>query len=159
MRWIFLRHAYAGVSYNQENILADFRRELTGSGIEELRFVIFRSLPFFRKTTIIYSSPLVRAIQTAEILYSFIPHARLEILPALDKLESPKEFIHELSQLEAPDNACFVGHNPHLASSIKKLIGSGNIELEKSGMAVIEGDLDHGFKLTSLISPAMLRKI
>jgi phosphohistidine phosphatase SixA len=159
MRWIFLRHAYAGESFDDENQLTDFRRQLTGRGIEELRYVIFRSLPIFSRTEVIYSSPLVRALQTAEVLWSFIPHAKLEIMPSLDKLMPPDEFLKELRQHPVPDNSCFVGHNPHMEEVIKRLIGPGRIELEKSGIAVVEGEVEQKFGLSVLISPETLRQI
>ena len=66
MKLIFIRHGVAEghFSYKQDE---DFERNLTDDGIERLNktFKVFKKVE--ERIDVIFSSPLARAIQTAEI--------------------------------------------------------------------------------------------
>ena len=81
MRLIFLRHGLAEghFSHDQDR---DFERELTPEGIKRLHksFKIYKKIQ--PQIHVIFSSPLARAIQTAEIFWSYYRQSDLEMMVA-----------------------------------------------------------------------------
>jgi phosphohistidine phosphatase len=85
----------------------------------------------------IYTSPLLRAQQTAEILKEHYPSAVVTILKTLSPEHSTAELIHSLRR-ERSECIAIVGHEPGLSRLIATLIcgqGNGDIELKKGGIA------------------------
>ncbi len=136
MKCIFLRHGKAV----DRGRMPDEQRPLTAAGIKEL----IASLPYLARVTNpshpeIWSSPLLRARQTAEILCEF----------STTKVIQEKEFIasgnfHELlSELQHTASECVIlaGHEPHLSDWIERLTGS-QIDVKK-GAAICVSFPDH----------------
>lgn len=134
MRILFIRHGKAEpYSFNVE----DANRKLTQEGHQLLE----ENMPYLReyfkgKKLIVYSSPLIRAIETAQYLLQDI--IELDAL-ASGNLEEIKEVIKQNSEL---DFLVFVGHQPILSNWIYDL-SSEFIEVKK-GMAV---ELDESFNV------------
>jgi phosphohistidine phosphatase len=162
MRLIFIRHGLAEghFSFDQD---ADFERELTKKGIQRLKstFKIFtKSVPTI---DVIFSSPLVRAIQSAQLLWQFYPQSDLELMADLDILDNPLHLVEYISFLPADGQYAFVGHDPHLEHVIACLLAlhpeHDFITLKKGGICVLEGSIWEGLRMELLVSPAFLKQI
>lgn len=112
----------------------------------------------------IFTSPLARALQTAEILAEVLELPRPELLELLIPGTPPRRLLAELGKLKA-DAPLLVGHEPLLSGAVLQAIGSavaGSIELKKAGLAVVEfrtkGPRPEG-TLKLLLAPGVLRDL
>ncbi len=92
MKLIFVRHGLAEGHFSL-NQYADFERVLTPEGIKRLNktFRLFKQHE--SKIDVIFSSPLARAVQSAEIFWDFYKQADLELMAALDILDDPLHLV------------------------------------------------------------------
>ena len=162
MKLVFFRHGIAEEKKLSHTDMDDYRRKLVPQGMTETHHMA-KSLKFiFKKINRVYASPLVRAVQTAEIISREYPALEFELMPSLDKLLNPAVFVKELSTLDQNLNYCFVGHEPHFTQSIQQILThsmNATVKLDKSGVAVLEGASLSELKVSFLISPKMLSKI
>jgi phosphohistidine phosphatase len=120
MKLYVMRH---GVAEDAAASFHDFDRALTAKGRKRTRDVA-RSLDRAdEKPLAIISSPLVRALQTAEIVASVIDPeepvvVRQEIAPDGDLIT----LVHELVAAKAR-SVMIVGHEPNLSSLVDQLLG------------------------------------
>lgn len=162
MKLIFVRHGLAEGHFSQDQY-ADFERELTEEGIKRLR----KTFKDFKKAEpqidVIFSSPLARAIQSAEIFWEFNQDADLELMGDLDILDDPRHLVEYISFLPADGCYAFVGHDPHLTKVIASLLAlhpeHDFMKIKKGGICVLEGRMWKGFTLELLISPRFLKAI
>jgi phosphohistidine phosphatase len=88
----------------------------------------------------IFTSPLPRALQTAEILAEILGLSRPKLLDALLPNVPAKQLLSELRGLRT-DTLLLVGHEPQLSAAVSLAVcGSvkGSIELKKAGLAFVE---------------------
>jgi phosphohistidine phosphatase len=162
MRLIFIRHGLAEGHFSQ-NQDADFERVLTEEGVRRLRktFKLFRQTE--EKIDVIFSSPLARAIQTAEIFWDFYQDSDLELMADLDILDDPLHLVEYISFLPADGSYAFVGHDPHLTTVIASLLAlhpeHDFMTIKKGGICVLEGRMWEGFTMEVLVSPKFLKQI
>jgi phosphohistidine phosphatase len=162
MKLIFIRHGLAEGHFSQ-NQDADFERELTEEGISKLikTFKILKRTDL--KIDVIFSSPLARAIQSAEILWSFHQDSDLELMGDLDILDDPLHLVEYISFLPADGCYAFVGHDPHLTTVIASLLAlhpeHDFMTIKKGGVCVLEGRMWEGFTMELLVSPKFLKQI
>lgn len=162
MKLIFIRHGVAEghFSLNQE---ADFERVLTPEGIEKLNetLTVFKSS--VKHIDVIFSSPLARAVQTAEVVHNHYETADLELMSDLDILDDPLNLVEYISFLPTDGTYVFIGHDPHLTKVIASLLAlhpeHDFMKLKKGGICVLEGGMWDGFSLELLVSPKFLRQI
>ena len=162
MKLIFIRHGLAEGHFSHDQD-ADFERVLTLDGIKRLK----KTFKLFDKTNsgidVIFSSPLARAIQTAEIFYEFHPEADLELMADLDLLDDPLHLVEYISFLPVDGSYAFVGHDPHLTKVIASLLAlhpeHDFMTIKKGGICVLEGGMWEGFTMELLVSPKFLRDI
>lgn len=162
MKLIFIRHGLAEGHFSQDQY-ADFERELTDEGIKRLH----KTFKMFKKSTekidVIFSSPLARAIQSAEIFWEYHQDADLELMGDLDILDDPRHLVEYISFLPADGCYAFVGHDPHLTTVIATLLAlhpeHDFMTIKKGGICVLEGKMWEGFTLELLISPKFLKEI
>lgn len=156
MRLIFIRHAHAVGEFLQ-NEEEDFLRELTPKGIKRFESVLQLVEKINPQVDVIFSSPLVRALQTAELVYAIFPQADFELMADLDVLDDPLHLVEYISFLPVEGNYVFVGHEPHLSSVIAALLSlhpeHNFMELKKGGICVLEGGFWDGFYLKLLLAP------
>lgn len=103
----------------------------------------------------VLSSPLPRALETAEIL------ARVLGLPkprTSDLLLPDADAERLLPSLRAAVPA-LVGHEPSLSRAVSRLIGGGAVSLKKAGMAFVETTSASRGTLRLLLPPAVLRAL
>jgi phosphohistidine phosphatase len=162
MKLIFLRHGLAEghFSFDQDT---DFERVLTEEGIEKLH----KTFTLFKKNQpnidVIFSSPLARAIQSAEIFWEYFQKADLEMMADLDILDDPLHLIEYISFLPNDGTYAFVGHDPHLTKVIATLLAlhpeHDFMKIKKGGICVVEGSMWEGFTMELLISPKFLSRL
>lgn len=159
MKLIFLRHGIAEDKKNSDTDMDDSLRELKKHGRSETKMMVKAFKDIFKDVDVVYTSPMTRAAQTAEVILKYFPKKQFEIMDTLDSSAAVEDFIHQARRLDFKATYCFVGHEPHLSTSIARILGGreGSIQLEKSGVAILEGESFNSLKLSLLISPESLR--
>jgi phosphohistidine phosphatase len=133
----FLRH---GLAEEREGWDADdSQRPLTEKGTAQLEQQSRKFSALKLDLSLILSSPLIRARQTAEILAKRLGISdRLVIDSRLRpgfNLEMLSEVLKEYPQVE---NLMLVGHEPDFSDTISSLIGGGRIVCKKGGLARVD---------------------
>jgi phosphohistidine phosphatase SixA len=162
MRLIFLRHGLAEghFSFDQER---DFERELTSDGIKRLHktFKLFRKIE--DNIDVIFSSPLARAVQTAEIFWSYYKESDLELMSDLDILDDPLHLVEYISFLPSDGCYAFIGHDPHITKVIAALLAlhpeHDFMSIKKGGICILEGGMWKGFTMELLLRPKVMMTI
>jgi phosphohistidine phosphatase len=133
----FLRHGKAG--HHDPSDPNDDERELTDAGAAELEAAgrIWRRLNL--RPDVVLSSPLPRALQTAEAL---VRGLGLSDDPVVDDRLRPGADWADLAQALADHRdarrVMFVSHEPDLSSAIQLLTGARAIRMRKGGLACVE---------------------
>ena len=153
MKLYFLRHADALDGAD------DAARPLSPHGKKEAlevgRFLKRAGIEFDAA----YSSPLVRAKETAEIVLDVCGSTKLDLTAAL--LNETSEAIFEEWLKEIPDakHVCLVGHAPSLAQWVRRLLGitaTDALKLPKGALACLETENRRSAALKFLITPKLL---
>lgn len=117
----------------------DSERPLTSEGRIEMQKIARSLKTVGLQTDRIYTSPLRRARETAEIAARIL---KVPILEEWDELKpdgSKEALYRKLSRLEKNSRPILVGHEPHLSSMIGEIIGTkgSRIVLKKGGLAKV----------------------
>ncbi|MGE3818295.1 MAG: phosphohistidine phosphatase SixA [Isosphaeraceae bacterium] len=157
-RLYLLRH---GTAHPARSGQPDDSRELSPVGIAEMEDVAKGLRRLKVDPQRIVSSPLPRALRTAEIV--------AERLGALDHLEIndllrpdvPLGQIRDWLDSRSEDRLMLVGHNPGLSQLIGRLLGPEPtevpIELKKGGIAALRSDQEGRFDLQWITTPKLIR--
>ena len=141
MQVILIRHAKA----TDETLeLPDPARHLTPEGREQARSLGDRLRWYDCDPTHVFASPLVRAVQTAELLVAGLGCARpVEVLATLAPDESPRDAAAALAKLPEDAIAIAVGHEPGLSALGALLVGSLDFPALDKAMAarIVDGKL------------------
>jgi phosphohistidine phosphatase len=131
-----IRHAEA---VEASTTLPDEWRYLTEKGRASIEGVA-RRLPESGKPCLIISSPLVRAVQTAQIVAETCGRkCTLETSGLLLPGGSVEQLAHFLLQQGADGrNIMIVGHEPQLSALVARLLHHGEVRLKKAGCLVLE---------------------
>lgn len=143
MNLYLIRHSIAeNISLNKK----DFDRELT----EEGKFVIQKASEAWKnyvgKVDVVLTSPLTRAIQTADIISS-----NLQEVPNVIKDNNlgtgsrTSDLIDLLNSLKYK-NVIVVGHQPDLSIHINNFCGSGNFNLAFPPASLAKIEFDNSIK-------------
>jgi phosphohistidine phosphatase len=119
---VFLvRHAEA---IDEALTLAEPHRHITATGRRQARALGDRLRWHDCTPTHIWSSPLVRAVQTAELVAGVLAcdHA-VEVMPALAPENDPRDVVAALAALAADASVLLVGHDPDLSAVGALLVG------------------------------------
>jgi phosphohistidine phosphatase len=121
----------------------DESRRLTSEGREQVKKVCEEARKLGANPTVIMSSPLVRAKQTAEIAKEIMnPKADLKIDNCLEPESEPEEVYKALSRLTRKDEFVLVTHVPILGHLISDLVVwkelGDHIEFHNGAMMKIE---------------------
>lgn len=159
MRLIFLRHGLAEghFSFDQER---DFERELTPEGIKRLHKSFKQYKRVQPNIDVIFSSPLSRAIQTAELFWTYHQDADLEMMADLDILDDPRHLVEYISFLPSDGVYAFIGHDPHITKVIAALLAlhpeHDFMTIKKGGLCILEGGMWKGFTMELLLQPKII---
>ncbi len=145
MMLLIMRH---GKAEEKRPGIRDEERRLTEKGRKDVEHVA-KIMPF--KPSKIYSSPMLRAIETAEII-SRIYNVNYEVLA---ELLPEKLSINALKKLKLEENTLLIGHAPSIEELISGLIGGGKVKLKAGAIAGLEIEelASGGAKLVFLITP------
>lgn len=136
MRIVLLRH---GIAVDRGEWPADleFDRPLTDEGKKKLRRVLKSYRSRGGKHAVVYSSPLIRARETAEVAVRVL-EARLELI---EQLEPGGNAFSWLKTCPEPE-PLLVGHEPDLAHLAARCMGLRRtfFEHKKAGLSCLEGE-------------------
>lgn len=129
----FLRHGKAGSPRPND----DDERALTDDG----RAALHAAAPLWRRLNlrpdVVISSPLPRALQSAEILCEAVGGQ-----PTVDDQLRPGATWGNLARAMAQHSdarrVLFVGHEPDLSSAIVELTGAASVRMRTGGLACVE---------------------
>jgi phosphohistidine phosphatase len=155
---VLLRH---GIAEERSDEKKDEERSLTAEGHAKMKQIargLERVLP---KVQAIYSSPLLRAVQTALwVAKGYRSRVEVKTTEALAPGASRKEF---KSLIEAIDQkrVIVVGHEPNLTESLAALTGidAKKLELKKGGAYGVLLHGDGTAELEWVLTPKVLRKL
>jgi phosphohistidine phosphatase len=157
----FLRHANAGQP--KLDPINDEKRPLDNLGVEQSHAVGRALAALDVKIDVILSSPLPRALQTAEIVASEIGQKDKIFTDAALRPEASYENFEDLLRRYAKrKEVMVVGHNPSLTEFLNKFLTDGEsfqvIELKKGAIAKVEKD-GNTATLKWSIPPKVIRTI
>jgi phosphohistidine phosphatase len=144
MRLVLFRHGPAG-QRDPAKWPDDGKRPLTQKGIQKTREAAKGLIRVEGAITLILTSPLVRAAETAQILKDALgDRARIVTLDELSPGGSNRALIAHLSELPQARSVVLVGHEPGLGKLAALLaLGSGTtgeIKLKKAGACALRFD-------------------
>jgi len=154
MRVYFLRH---GIAQDGSPSMADADRQLVPAGIEKIKQLATKLEPWDVQPAVIYSSPLVRAHQTAQIVAEYTG-IHLQIQEALGLDFSARALQSIVDKHAENEDIMVVGHEPSFSSTISYIIGGGNITMKKGGLARVDLYSQHPLHgtLVWLLPPRLL---
>ena len=127
---VLIRHAHALPTY-QARVDCDALRPLSPEGQQKAAFTATRLAQLALKPNLIVTSPLVRAVQTAEIIAQALS-CPVEQLTELNGLHDEHSVLELLLQRASPQQTLIaVGHNPNM-TYLHQLI-SGHIRVFAPG--------------------------
>jgi phosphohistidine phosphatase len=165
---LLLRH---GIAEERGPDRPDAGRALTEAGRRRSRAVLERAVALQLHAQRLVSSPLTRAMQTAELAVETALADSIEVAEALSPGADPFPLLRTwwaTASGQPPQRLLLVGHEPDLGQLAARLIGAepGAISLKKAGLALLQmpdpaaahhGEvLQGGAILRLLLSPRVL---
>lgn len=135
MRICFFRHALA--EDNTDGRLVDAERQLTQRGITRTEQAAQFLAALGLQPDVLYSSPLVRARDTAAILGKQFGLAVTET-PLLAPGFNVNALERLVQGLAGDAEVMVVGHEPDFSGTIAALTGGGRVEMKKGGLARVD---------------------
>ena len=121
MEIFLVRH---GVAVDRESDGPDASRPLTNKGRRRFRKTARSFARLGCKLDLILTSPLVRAVQTAEILAGETKHGEVAVLEELDPKFDAADLLKALAKrANGSRSVALVGHDPQLSSVLAALAG------------------------------------
>jgi phosphohistidine phosphatase len=135
----------------------DALRTLTPDGRRLTRAAAHGVLSLEHDWSGLWTSPLPRARETAEILALALGLKRPRVASVLAPDSRPEDILAFAGRHRAP---LLVGHEPSLSKAVLQACGAphGNLKLRKAGLAVVKFDFGLG-TLVSLLDPHQLRRL
>lgn len=161
MKVLLVRHAIA-VDRETPGI-EDHVRPLTEEGASRFRKSA-RAVAAMVTANVVWTSPLLRAKQTAEILAKHWPGAPLQEVEALGS-GSREEFEAALTRLPKDSTVAAVGHEPHVSDWTAEWLGASDpsaFAFKKGGVALIEFDRtakEGAGRLVFFLAPKALKSL
>jgi phosphohistidine phosphatase len=151
---ILLRH---GIAEDHGADKPEEQRELTDEGHRKMKKIGRGLAELFPKAETIVTSPLRRAVQTAEWVVHAYDSIPLETSPALAP-DSDEVRFRELLGGVSTQRAIFVGHEPLLSTFMLTLTGmTGQIELKKGGCYGVRIDANGAGHLEWMLPPRAMK--
>ena len=148
---VLLRH---GIAEDAKEGQDDLDRELTAKGRRRMESIAAGLARVFPEAEAIYSSPAVRAMQTAEPVAKAY-ELKIQTIDAL----APGKPLQKLVDEVKDDYAIFIGHEPTLSSLMLELTRThGDIALKKGGCYGITFD-GNAARLEWILPPRVLRRL
>jgi len=157
----FLRHASAGQYDPAGN---DDKRPIDKTG-EQQSHDVGRALSALElKLDVVISSPLTRAMQTAEIAASELGHKGKIVIDEALRPEANYEQFEELLARHGKEKAIMVvGHNPSMTDFLNQMLAGSDsaefIDFKKGAVAKVEKDGSEAAVLKWYMTPKLVRAI
>ena len=155
-----MRHANAGTV--RGNTLLDSKRGLIKEGKEQCMLMARVLNALKAPIDVIVSSPLKRALQTAQLVGTELGYdAKVEVSPALGLNGSYVDFQKVLDKYADREGILAVGHNPGIFQFLGRLItgnGGAAIRMRKASIARVDMN-HHPPRLQWLMDPRSARAI
>jgi phosphohistidine phosphatase len=156
---VLFRH---GMAEDHTGTKPDGDRSLTEQGHAKTKRAARGLEEIFPEADALYSSPLVRAMQTALWLAkAYGEKLKVQVTDALLPGADPKELAELLASQEGR-NVIVVGHEPNLTNDLAHFVsGTSSLraDLKKAGCIGIQLDEQGRGTLEWMLSPRMLRKL
>jgi phosphohistidine phosphatase len=155
---ILLRH---GIAEDASPGKKDEDRGLTSEGHARMKEVARGLAEALPKAQVIYTSPLLRAVQTALwVSKGYKSKLTINTTDLLAPAASPKQFLELLRSIDER-RVIVVGHEPNLTANMAALCGfdAKKLELKKGGCYGVRIDPDGKATLEWLLSPRVLRRL
>jgi phosphohistidine phosphatase len=140
MEIYLLRH---GIAEDRSPGGGDAARRLTDEGREKLRAVLERARRANVKPSLMLTSPLVRAVQTAEMAAEILRYTgALLQTDALLPESAPQAVWREIQSHRDEDSVLLAGHEPLFSATTAYLLNSPTlrIDFKKAGLSRIDMD-------------------
>ena len=122
MEIYLLRH---GIAEDSSPSGSDADRRLTDEGREKLRRVMKRAASAGVEPSLILSSPLVRAVQTAEIAAEALKYSgKIVRVESLTPDSSPRDVWNEIRSRDGEAAILLAGHEPLFSAATAYLLGA-----------------------------------
>ena len=158
MNLYLMRHANAGI--RRENPAQDAKRALIKEGKEQCILMARLMSALNVQIDVIVSSPLKRALQTAQFVGTEIGYeAKVEVSPALGLGADFIAFQRLIDKYADREGVLMVGHNPNLFKFLGRVItgnGGAGVRMRKGSVARLDMT-KHPPLLQWLIDPRMAR--
>jgi phosphohistidine phosphatase len=164
MQLLVIRHAiaqtreeFAGDDDAVRPLTADGRRQMKRAA-KGLRYVV-------ADIDLLGSSPLLRAMQTAEIVADAYGGADITTVTALEPGSAPETFVTWLRKQREAEVVAVVGHEPHLGTLVTWLLtglDEPRVPLKKGGACMLDFTAlprKGGATLRWALTPAVLRRL
>ena len=176
MKLLIIRHGKAEdreVYHRVSHERSDHLRPLTKEGKKQWAEVSQWLQGQVSKIDEIWTSPLVRAQETTQILQKYYSKASVYEKQELEPQNPPEKILQVLDKFLWGENTTFqeslpcvaiVGHEPHLSQTLCELISTpfqGNIGFKKAGIAMVNFSGHHGkgqSELKWLVTPKLVLK-
>lgn len=158
---VFLRH---GIAEDRDGSKADELRSLTADGHARMRVIAKGLETIFPKAGAIWTSSLLRAMQTAIcVSKAYGSRVRIQTTEALRPAASPADFAVFLRGVEE-HRVILVGHEPNLSTNALALLGVDAkrelLELKKGAACAIRIAASDGrATLEWMLTPKILRRL
>ena len=154
--WLgFLRH---GIAEDLRPGLSDADRDLTPEGRAEMARVGRGLLALDLRLDMILTSPLKRAVETADIVARSLKlQERVVINDQLAYDFSWRALQGMVERYPRAQRVLLVGHEPTLSATVSAMIGGGSLKLKKGSLAVVktESIAPGAGELTMLVPPSV----
>ena len=130
MELFVIRHAIAE-PLGKQNEFSDEKRALTGEGKNRMREVVKGLVKLGIEVDLILTSPLVRAVETAEIvgIAAGLTKKEIKLTANLAPGASPEKLFAEIKGLSGVEALALIGHQPDLGGVISRIIQADGSEL------------------------------
>lgn len=142
MRLLIIRH---GIAEDREEWAKsgkpDPERPLTGKGARRMRSISRGLAQVVEAPEVVGSSPLVRAMETAEIVAKALGAEKVVPVPSLEPNADFGDLVNWLRSLKTNGTVAVVGHEPHLSGLASFLLTGRResfIELKKGAACLIQ---------------------
>lgn len=140
MRIYILRH---GISEPRRPGKPDAARKLTKKGKQRLVRVLEGAKQAGVTPDLVLSSPLARAVETAQLAAEVLGHAgEIAETDALAPDATPQQLWQEIRKRKSAGNLLLAGHEPHLGKSIAYLLGVPDLTIDLKKGALVRLDVD-----------------
>jgi phosphohistidine phosphatase len=164
MKIVIIRHGTAE-DLQAKSGRDDASRNLTKDGRKKMARAAKGLVQITPKLDLVATSPLIRAVQTGEIVAKAYGGTRTVQIAALSPRKPPANLIEWLNAHPPDATVALVGHEPHLGTVIGWLttgLQESFVVLKKGGAALIEVEMPVApgrGKLHWLMKPGELRKL